>query len=642
MITKEKLKRFKNHPVFLCLLLGNLVFMLLIGIRGVGWLQPVELLTYDLGLQSLPETASDDRILLVGVTEEDIHRFGYPIPDETLADLLQILSRDGARAIGVDIYRDIPVPPGSDKLSRTLETNPNIVWIRKFGGKDAASIEPPKVLIGTDRYGFNDVVDDPGGIVRRALLFMDDGQNNYTSFPLKLALRYLEPSGTGLQADAEHPEFVRLGKTTIPPLESSSGGYVNLDASGYQFLIDYKGMPNRFKQFSIADVLDGKAGAGQLKDKIVIVGLAANSTNDFIYTPFSHERGAERRIWGIELHGEVTSQLLRLAAGEDDVIKLWQDSLENGWIWFWSILGCLLGFFIRSFKSIAVVSGAALILQVACGYFFFRAGWWTPFFPATLGFVLAAVAAISYMSHHERKERSVLMRIFSKHVSDDVAQAVWQAREQFLDGGRPKPQKLIATVLFTDIQGFTSISEKMEPEELMGWLNDYMEAMSRVIMSHHGVINKYIGDAIMAVFGIPIARTSESEIARDAENAVNCALAMQAEIIRLNELWASQGKNTISMRVGIYTGPLVAGSLGGAERMEYTVIGDTVNTASRLESFDKKTTEAIIPAGVCRILVGDTTLKLLDGKFDTCSVGSILLKGKEVPIPVSQIIGSAK
>lgn len=636
---KENFLRLWNHPAFLCLLLGNLVFILLIGIRGAGWLQPVELLAYDLGLQLLPEKAIDDRILLVGVTEEDIHQFGYPIPDETLASLLQILTRHQASSVGVDIYRDIPVPPGSDQLDRTLEINPNIIWIRKFGGKDAGSIEPPKVLVGTDRFGFNDVVDDPGGIVRRALLFMDDGQNSYTSFPLKLALQYLEPNGIGLQPDAAHPEFVQLGKTTIPPLDSNSGGYVNLDASGYQFLIDYKGMPNRFKQFSVADVLSGKVGPDQIRGKVVIVGLTANSTNDFFYTPFSHGRGVERRLWGIELHGAITSQLIRLASGNSGLIKFWEESLENGWIWFWSILGCLLGFFIRSFKLIGVVSGLALVLQAACGYFFFQAGWWTPFFPATLGFVLAAVAAISYMSHHERKERSVLMRIFSKHVSDDVAKAVWNAREQFLDGGRPKPQKLIATVLFTDIQGFTSISEKMEPEVLMGWLNEYMESMSKIIMSHHGVINKYIGDAIMAVFGIPIARTSESEIALDAENAVNCALAMQAEITRLNELWASQGKNTISMRVGIYTGPLVAGSLGGAERMEYTVIGDTVNTASRLESFDKKITEAIIPAGVCRILAGDSTLKLLNGKFNACSVGAIVLKGKEVPISVFQIIG---
>jgi class 3 adenylate cyclase len=141
-----------------------------------------------------------------------------------------------------------------------------------------------------------------------------------------------------------------------------------------------------------------------------------------------------------------------------------------------------------------------------------------------------------------------------------VASALWEQRDQFLLGGRPRPQQITATVLFSDIHGFTSVSEKLPPERLMDWLNEYMEAMSQIVSAHHGVVNKYIGDAVMALFGAPLARTDEQEIAVDAVRAVECALAMRQEIARLNPLWVAKGLPEISIRVGIYTGPLVAGS----------------------------------------------------------------------------------
>ena len=232
-------------------------------------------------------------------------------------------------------------------------------------------------------------------------------------------------------------------------------------------------------------------------------------------------------------------------------------------------------------------------------------------------------------------QRSHLMNLFSMHVSKDVAEAVWEARDDFMEGNRPRPQKIVATVLFTDIQNFTTISEKMDPETLMNWLNEYMEAMEKIVNMNQGIVNKYIGDAIMAVFGVPIARTREEEICQDAENAVDCALAMSRELIRLNNQWKEQGKTTIAMRIGIYTGSLVAGSLGSSDRLEYTVIGDTVNISSRLESFDKS--KNIDPDGVCRILVGDATFEAIQGKFDATFLDTVALKGKDKEIKIYQI-----
>jgi adenylate cyclase len=234
------------------------------------------------------------------------------------------------------------------------------------------------------------------------------------------------------------------------------------------------------------------------------------------------------------------------------------------------------------------------------------------------------------------------MQLFSRHVSKQVAEGIWRDREQFLDGQRPRPQQLVATVLFTDLVGFTSVSEKLPPEELMDWLNEFMEPMAKQVSAHGGVIEQFTGDAIVAVFGVPIARKDEEEISQDAINAVNCALAMGTVLRDLNGHWLAQNRPTTAMRIGIYTGPMVAGSLGSSDRLEYVVIGDTVNVASRLESFDK---ELFFPLRLdgrpCRILIGEATLRRLRERFLTERVGEVSLKGKEERIHVYRVLGHA-
>lgn len=288
-----------------------------------------------------------------------------------------------------------------------------------------------------------------------------------------------------------------------------------------------------------------------------------------------------------------------------------------------------------------IVSLSVLLLAT---YSAFISGWWIPVVPPAIAWLGSDAVVTAYNSYRERKDRAVLMQLFSRHVSPDVAKAIWQDREQFMDGNRPRSQKIIATVLFTDLKGFTSISEKMEPQTLMDWLNEYMEAMAQIVIEHGGVINKYIGDAIMAIFGVPVARESESEISRDAVNAVTCALDMGEKLRTLNRIWIEKRLPSAKMRVGIYTGELIAGSLGSAQRMEYTVIGDTVNIASRLESFDKDST-MVGPEGetmLCRIIIGEDTKKHLGENFITRKVGEAALKGKDEKITVYLVTGSAE
>ncbi len=238
-----------------------------------------------------------------------------------------------------------------------------------------------------------------------------------------------------------------------------------------------------------------------------------------------------------------------------------------------------------------------------------------------------------YFSHLEHVEHDELMQLFSCHVSPEIAKKLWEDREQFFNKGGVRPDTLVATILFTDISDFTAIAETMNPLILMEWLNEYMAEMSRIISDHGGVINKYMGDAIMAIFGAPIKSETEVEITNDAVNAVQCAMQFDKRLCELNRKWQQENLPVITMRTGICTGSLVAGSLGGVGRMEYTVIGDTVNTAARLEGFDKAiaTPNSNHP---CRILISEQSYNYVNHLYEFEVVGECLLKGKNKSLKV--------
>jgi adenylate cyclase len=266
-------------------------------------------------------------------------------------------------------------------------------------------------------------------------------------------------------------------------------------------------------------------------------------------------------------------------------------------------------------------------------------GFWIPFAAPAAAFLPGAALVTSYVSYQEYRNRGQLMQLFSNQVSPDIAQALWEQRDAFLSGSRPRSQQLTATVLFTDLKGFSSTSEGMQPAELMDWLNEYMELMAQAVMAHQGVVEKYIGDAIMAVFGVPVPRTTPGLIAQDARHAVRCALEMRKRMGELNENWQARGLPLCSMRIGIHTGALVAGSLGSAERQEYTVIGDSVNTASRLESFEKDSKDPNLrDDDGCRILISEATQLYLGDEFELVAVGAISLKGKSEKVSVHRVL----
>ena len=403
-------------------------------------------------------------------------------------------------------------------------------------------------------------------------------------------------------------------------------------------MIDFDGTFNEFQNYSLTSLLAGEVPADEIRDKLVIIGIMANSVKDFFYTPQSRGFLIQQQIPGVVIHAHIANQLLEFAKGKKHPRKSISEKQEKLWILLWCLMGGLIGFRVRSIWYYTMTGSIILLVLFLIAYFSFIKSWWIPLVPPAVAWLVSASIVTAYMSNQEKRQRSLLMRLFSSYVSPEVADSIWKRREEFLSNGRPRPQKLIVTVLFSDLRGYTSLSEQMEPRLLVDWLNTYMESMAGLIMNHGGVIDDYAGDGIKANFGVPIPRNNQLEISQDAINAVNCALAMEEEIQRLNKTWRDLELPNTRIRIGIFTGPVVAAALGSTKRLKYTTIGDTVNIAARLESFDKE----FAKESFCRILVGESTHHYLDEKFRTDQIGEVSLKGKEKKVNIYHVLSKGE
>ena len=622
-------EKINSAPVA-SLAISVLIFLGVMGIRQAGLLQPVELVAYDWLVRARPTQPVPPRVAIVVITEEDIQALGrWPMPNAIIAEALERILAHGPRVIGIDIYLDIPVPPGREALEQALVSHPEIIAGMRFPRADEPGIPPPSVLADTGRYAFTDWLVDPGGIVRRGLLILDDGQNYVFSLALQTALLYLQREGIYPEADPQVAEHLRLGPTTIPPIDSHFGGYVSADDAGYQYLLGYREDLGSIAVVTLQQLLSGAFDPAVLADRVVLIGVSAESVKDYFYTPYSGADTESPITPGVVLHAHSVSQLLGFALDGDRPISSLSDASEAAWTLVWSVLGGLLGMVVRSPFRFALSGLAGLVALTGIVYAQLVNGYWVPLLPPVMTWLIAATIVTAYVSYTEMQEREKLMSLFSRHVAKQLASDIWEHRDQFLSGGHPRPQRLVATAFFSDVVAFSSISEQLDPPTLMDWLNDYMSLMTPIINEHNGVILRFIGDAIMAVFGVPIPRETEAEMEQDAIHAVDCALAMQEALIAHNRALAEKGMPLVAMRVGIFTGPMVAGSIGDAERVEYNVHGDTVNTASRLEGYQKEHYHADFLRDPCRIFIGEPTYQRVATRFVTERIGEARLKGKE-------------
>jgi adenylate cyclase len=608
--------------------------------RTLGWLQFLEWIAYDQFVQLRPPRPIDERIIIIGIDETDLQTLDrYPIEDATLAKLLTQVKQQQPRVIGLDIFRDFPIAPGAAQLQQILRTTPNLIGIEKRQGRrEKSGVNPAATLKQLGQTASNNIVTDADGKLRRGLLYWVDGDDYLESIGLRLALEALAVSGIEPNPDRTDG-ILQLGKATLRPFESNDGSYIGADAGAYQMLLNYRGRSNSFRTVSLTQVMQGQIPPDLLRDRIVLIGVTADSLRDNFYTPYSGNTiTTPEKTAGVEIIANVTSQVLDAAQTGRTGIRFWSEPQEWAWIILWAGVGTALGWWIRSSRW-AIGSMIGLVGGLIIGsYAAFLAGWWIPVVPPVLALSIAAIVLTGYVANLERHDRAAVMNLFGRYVTPTIAEAIWRDREQLFNQGRLKGRKMPVTVLFTDLKDFSTIAEHTDPEVLMDWLNEYMAAMTQVVFDHGAVVDKFIGDAIMALFGVPIACDTPAAIQLEAQSAVNCAIGMAVALAQLNAKWQQEGRPILQMRVGICTGTVVTGSLGGQQRMDYTAIGDTVNIAARLESYDKS-----ITGGICRILVSDSTYDLLDKKsthptFSAQSIGAVHLKGRDQVTQIYQIL----
>jgi adenylate cyclase len=378
----------------------------------------------------------------------------------------------------------------------------------------------------------------------------------------------------------------------------------------------------------------------RVRDKIVLIGSAAESVPDLFHVCLLAGGASGARIPGVELHAHLVDQLLRFALGNTPPLRVAGESTEVGLIAVCSALGAALGLLRRSASLSLLGIAGGLLAILGAGFQAYRAGVWLPLAGPALGWLCGAGGVITWISGSERRQRALLMRLFARHQSPAIAEELWAQRRQFLEGGRLRPRRLVATILFMDMKGSTAISEHLDPEDLMEFINGFMSTMAQLVAEHGGYVDDYFGDGLKADFGVPIPRSSDAEIRGDAQNAVRCALAAADALTGINARHRSRGWPPVAMRLGIHTGEVVSGSLGSDEKLKFTVVGDVVVAAARLESLDG--IEHDFESRPARILASEQTVERLGDEFETESLGAHALRGRSQPLWVHRILGPRK
>ncbi|MEG3843143.1 CHASE2 domain-containing protein [Microcoleus sp. herbarium14] len=388
---------------------GVMVIFAVIVARLTGALQFLELVAFDRFLLLRPPEPMDERIAIVGITEEDIQRAKtYPIPDREIADLLKRLQTYKPIAIGLDIVRDIPVEPGHAELTSVFRSSKNAIGVEIALPDRSGFIVAPPSTLSSEQIGFADTVLDADGYQRRSLLGAHNPQHEYRfSFSLRLAGRYLATKGIKLKNGIQDSEALRFGSTELTRVRPNSGGYVRADADGNQILLNVRTGKMPFRVLSLSQIKSGKVNPDWIRGKIVLIGMMSFSAKDLASS------GAialinPGRIYGVEMQAHATSQIISAVLDRRSLIRVWGDGWEMLWIGVWGLLGMSLGRFLRSPWKILLGLLIASISPIALCYWLILLGWWVPIVPVLLVLVLngaGLTAALFYRHEQELRLR---------------------------------------------------------------------------------------------------------------------------------------------------------------------------------------------------------------------------------------------
>lgn len=410
------------------LLSASGVTVTVIILRLVGILQSSELAALDLFFRWRPLPPRDERIAIVTIDEGDLNKMEkWPMSDATLAKLLQNIQDKKPRAIGLDIYRNLPVQPGYAELRRVMGSIPNLVGIERMADRaddGKPGISGPLGLSRSNQIGFNNIVQDSDGKVRRSLLYLHADGKPHKSFALQLALMYLKEEGIAEQSASVNPNYLQLEKGVFRQFEGNDGAYVRADYGGYQILADFAGPSGSFLMVSMSDILEDKVPAELMHDRIVLIGSVAPSLKDFQFTPYSDRLlEAPKPISGVEVQANFIRHILNVALTGQPILNIWADPVEWLWIFYWCCIGTSLSWKFRSPKRLAFSwLLAAATLTGGC-YLAFLLGWWFPLIPPLLAMTGSSIVITSHLAH--LKEELKRSKEFLQGVIDNIPDPIF-------------------------------------------------------------------------------------------------------------------------------------------------------------------------------------------------------------------------
>jgi adenylate cyclase len=660
---------------------GTILLGLAAYLAGIPFLDLMELKTVDLRFVSRGDLEPGHEIILAVVDDKSIEKEGkWPWPRARLADLVDTLSESGAKVIGFDIGFLEPDENNTLKTIRRIEDKIKALGIENtdladflheseavadndrlladaisrsqagvvlgyffhIPGKNRKNVDEEKIrqelkLISKARYhmvrytskesqhssvytalmpranirlissatpdaGYFNIFPDRDGVIRWTPMVIECQGKLFAPLSFQIVRAFMGGPPLSAKIADYGIEQLQVGRLTVPVAEDGS------------LMINYRGKAGTFPHISVSDILEQKVPSKTFKDKIVIVGATATGIYDLRVTPFSSVYP------GLEIHANVVDNILH------------QNFLHRpNWAGLFDmaaiiLLGASLGIILakaRPFTGIFTSVALFLFYVWLCRYLFvYRGAVLNLTYPCLILIaVYVNMTILKYVT--EERQKKWIRNAFSYYLSPSVVTDIVKEPDKLKLGGAKKE----LSVLFSDIRGFTTISEGLTPEELVHFMNDYLTSMTDVLFEYEALLDKYIGDAIMAVFGAPAPNENH------AQCACRAALGMLDALEDVRMRWKSQKIPHIDIGIGINTGQMVVGNMGSKRRFDYTVMGDSVNLASRLEGTNRM-------YGTC-IIISEFTLAHVSPLFLCRELDLVRVKGKSDTVRIYELMGEA-
>lgn len=597
-------------------------------------------------------------ITIIGIDEESVRASGLRAqnyPRSNYARLIDRASEGGASIIGLDLLLvgnsgSDPAALNQDQaLVDSIKRAGNVVLAEKTGNGGTPALEPAPMFADVAwANGFVDLPLDSDGLLRSAAIRLnrDDSEGPALSFAARLVEGYRyaqlfekhfeELKAKGATDDQAQTEATGIAQQEAVLKQSPDGNLlcgnrvVPLRNDGF-LQLDFRARPTAFRYLSASQLLNNNSpdDSDLFRNRIVLIAQTSVAGADYFATPFFEASLPARlldrslpntpaRTSGIEIHATAVATMLN---GDSP----WRPrySRQITFLLLPLLLAAVAVFSLRAWLAVLSVALIGLALLLIASSAFNSNAMVLPLASCWLSLVFLTPAGLSLRYARERawrnetaREKMQIMEIFSRCVSPQVAEELWQKRDALSLAG----ERRVVTIIFTDIRNFTTLSEGSSSEIVVEWLTEYFSRMNKIVTRHGGHISKFIGDGLMIVFGAPIGRTPKQE----ARSAVDCGVAMLSEVEQINSDWRNSGRPEIHIGVGIHTGEATCGVVGSEQRMEYTVIGDTVNLAARLESKTKDLHRSLV--------MSEATASFLNGDYELVPLGMIEVKGKMLKV----------